>query len=339
MRVDPPLRPGPTRTRPRTLLAVGLLAAVGAALLGLLLVADDWPGVPWETAEPTPAPRDVSEAMLARACSQTPTVPRGGYGGLISDGHFHTIAQPSAQRDVALALLEEMNTAGGHRVAVSRPPLDLDTELPLARTLDEHWGALGQECPRLLPLVGGFDARRADAVDYVRHQLDTGRFAGVGPIDLCGTDEVPRTGAPELRSLLSLLDEREAVLRFHCLGASSAEEKAVAELVAAYPRVRYLCFGCAPELSTADTLHFSDTRLPDAVGDRERGGVLGLDVLPEATHRRYRSGPVVTPGYSSVSEGLALGRRRLMFLPAKERQALATGRFDRLFPLEGATAH
>ena len=279
---------------------------------------------------PTPAPTesnpcdDPSLTPLEALCCGPVVEPDHRYSGPIADGHIHYFdASTDAFADV---LLPEMNEGGVAFSLLSNPPLGPGMlSVSGARNAETRWGELAEVCDRFVPLVGGLRQGDPESVAYAEQQLSTGRFGGVGTLDLgLAGDEIP-PDSPWLTELLDVLEVAGGVLSVHAFPAEPDQEAVfggLRVLAEARPGLTVLCLGCFASIEPWPDNLLHTHVMWDAPS---RGSVVGSDSVP-ASYMKQMDWPVPPP-YDSIVEAAASFRDLLVSeLPEDEWAAVAHDR-------------
>ena len=275
---------------------------------------------------------DVS--TVTQECNREPLIPSGGYQGLLTDVHVHTVPQFD-QVEFAKTLLEEMNANGVDRVVV-QPNHDISGNVVGVQSVDEIWGEIGAVCSRLIPMVYGFDPDQPDSWEYVRDKLAAGGYGGVGEIDIQhGSFDLSHD--PESESFLKIYDLLEAEgLAVHFQAKLNQDPSVAAKLqrvIGSRPNLNFVWFGhsfeeqfmALPNLYGETTLH-SQTFL----GSQNQ---LAISLIAsDASPAGFDNPAYPFLPYESFGEAMVQARQRLSELPEAVADALAHGNFDNVWP-------
>lgn len=231
--------------------AAGVAAAVLLVLDGMAAMAREaaLPESPAPLAAPPAPPDSAALDGIRAACKEPPKIPEGGHA--LADAHIR-VPIDAVPADFAIALLRAMNEAGISR-AVLRSETTTQKRDPLVmehlRRIDAALGQVARACPRIVPLVYGFDPDDTGAWRYVEQRLATGLYGGVGAIEFSHPETPTRYAidSPAMTRIYELLNRHSLALHFH---ASEAADPGFGEDFAAiagrYPRTQFVWSGDRP---------------------------------------------------------------------------------------------
>ena len=272
-------------------------------------------------------------------CNQEPVIPPYGYQGLLTDVHVHTSpSSDSDQIDFAHQLLKEMNANGVDRVVIQ--PNHSPLTVAKNRELDAIWGEIRAVCPRIIPMLYGFDPDASEDMEYVAEALATGQYGGVGGIEFQhgGFDISYDPESENFRMIYEVLQEWGLVLHFQAAfhkDLSGTLGDKLNRIISDRPDLNFVGFGLKDyeePLSTLENLYWgyfvNSESLPINDGRIARG-VIGSDSGPSGFW--FIENPELAL-YQSFGEAMAQARLRLAELPVDVADALAHGNFNQLWP-------
>ena len=252
--------------------------------------------------------------------------------------HVHT--SPSSESDqIAYAhqLLEEMNANGVDRVVIQ--PNHAPLTVPQNRELDAIWGEIKAVCPRIIPLLYGFNPEAPEDMEYVAEALETGQYGGVGEIEFQhgGFDISYDPESENFRMIYEALQERGLVLHFQAAlprDLSGTLGDKLIRIISDRPDLDFVSFGLQYQepFSSLENLYWGyivhSENLPVNDGRLARG-ILGSDSGPTGW---FSVQPGLSYYYESFGEAMAQARLRLGELPVDVADALAHGNFNQVWP-------
>ena len=283
----------------------------------------------------TPSLPDLTGVI--ERCSQRPVIPAHGYQGLLTDVHVHTSpSSDSTQVDFAYLLLEEMNANGVDRVVIQ--PNHSPLRVAQNRKLDAIWGEISAVCPRIIPMLYGFNPDALEDMEYVEKALATGRYGGVGEIEFQhgGFDISYDPESENFQMIYKVLQERGLVLQFQAAYRRDPSGTLVDKLnhiISDRPNLNFVGFGLEvnqERLSTLGNLYWGYF-----------GQTKGMSLSPNVdTLARVAISTDSSPaGLGSgdlellrFGEAMADVRMKLAELPIDVADAIAHENFDFLWP-------
>jgi predicted TIM-barrel fold metal-dependent hydrolase len=138
-----------------------------------------------ETHTPSPTGKSSVTETLTPITEPSPAVePYSGPWPPVIDAHVHLMPEPSSEQ---MAYIDEL-VAEMDRLGVVKATLEGLAEKRTPRD-DRHILAAYSRFPnRFYPYLSGFDPQDEAAVDYVKQQLETGKWQGIGEIYLRHSD-------------------------------------------------------------------------------------------------------------------------------------------------------
>jgi hypothetical protein len=262
----------------------------------------------------------------------------GPASAALNDVHMH-VPLDADTAIFATALLRDMNEAGiGRAVVQPDHTKDKRRSVGALQKMDEQWGAIAAECGRIVPLLYGFDPDDPDAWPYVERQLLTGRFGGVGEIELLHSKMQirHRLDSPTMQKTLALLDARRLAMHFQ--SSHEDDPQLSDEIVAtarAFPNARFVWFGSRPPIGPAleltnlwfTTFVHADVYRPDAQTD-PRQLLWGSDTTPAG----IASPSAGALPYDTLLTGAQAAKEVLDPLPASVSGPIARGNFEAIWP-------
>ncbi len=276
--------------------------------------------------------QDNKLSLIREECSQQPLIPPGKYQGLLTDVHVHTMIMDNPF-DFALKLLEEMNEQGVDRIVI-QPNHDPSKIAPNSQ-LDKTWGDIAAICPRIIPLIYGFNPDETDSWKYVKERLDTGNYGGVGEIEFQhGSFDIKHD--PESESMIKiydLLEQKGLALHFQAsLQKDPSLEEKMFKIISSRPKINFIWFGGCPISDRfmslpnlyCDIFLHSKAYLPQT--NVLQKSIIGSDAGPEG----FWSSSGLLP-YQSFDEAMKEAREHLGELPTNARDTLAHENFDKVW--------
>ena len=204
------------------------------------------------------------------------------------------------------------------------------------RRQDAFWGRLASHCPRIVPMIYGFDPSQEESVDYVAELLATGHYGGVGEIEFrhvrMAIAHAP--DSPALQAIYSMLAERGLTFHFQAeLRHDQALGERVRAVVAGHPELRFVWLGCSPEMLewNLDNLWcggFLHPQLPRPGSRMVRRTLFGSDTGPAG----FPAASAPALPYQDLEVALDRAREVLGGLPPSDAAAAAHGNFEAALP-------
>jgi len=273
-------------------------------------------------------------SQISEECSKTSKVPSFGYQGLLTEVHVHT-SQGDNPGKFAINLLQEMNENGVDRIVI-QPIHDPRGYNPQNKELDETWGEINAVCPRIIPLIYGFNPDEEDAWEYVKERLDTGNYGGVGEIEF-QHGNLPIKYDPKSKSMLKIydmLEEKGLPLHFQ---ASFKTDPSLGEkifrIISSKPKINFIWFGCPfndkfmslPNLY-CDSFFHSQTYIPKGIHLRKNL------IATDSSAKGFSNSAYSELPYNSFGEAMVEARNALADLKKSDADAIANKNFDKIWP-------
>jgi photosystem II stability/assembly factor-like uncharacterized protein len=269
-------------------------------------------------------------------CNQRPVLPAHGYQGLLTDVHVHTRpSSDSTQVDFAYLLLEEMNANGVDRVVIQ--PNHSPLRVAQNRKLDSIWGEISAICPRIIPMLYGFNPDALEDMEYVEKALATGRYGGVGEIEF-QHGNLDISYDPESESMLKIydmLEEKSLPLHLQAdLERDPRLEDILYEVISSRPGLNFVWFQCPEQFLALRNVycdifvHVTIDNSDNADNENLRRSLIGSDMAPAG----FPSPAAKFLPYDSFGEAMVQAREALAELPIDVADTLAHENFDFLWP-------
>ncbi len=190
---------------------------------------------------------------LCKSSIKLPDVPSRYYNGYISDLHAH-LMPPTDPYDYAIAQLVVANELGVKHMALSQYGAGVEGNRNFEREKDKVVAEIAQLCPeRFDAMLSAVYPDDPSSAQYVREQLSTGLYKGVGEIYIKNkihggfykSELSNLANTTTMMEIYKILDEYNTPIHFHLDDSTTEDADALVQAMRAYPNVTFIwAHGC-----------------------------------------------------------------------------------------------